>query len=515
GRLIDEAAAPVAGATVRMLRPSAFGPALAYLQHDWIETRSAVDGTFRLDGLAPGIYALWAEAASRAPVIRGGLELAAELPNGQLDAGDLRLPSGRTVIVECRPVPRCGSHATLTTPGADWLPMTVPWSGDLATLGPIAPGPATLRISDRRGVLHERTVDIAEGEPETRIRVRLAGVEVTGRVVRNGKPVESGQVVLSPSSGAPPRFIQIAQRGASGTIGNEIVGAMPRQLSAPVSDGGAFRLSDVAPGQYTATWSSAAAQSAPQRVTIGESVTPLRIELSGGAVAGLVRAHDGAPQPHALVTAEQGTRRTNVMAAADGTFSVVGLEPGAVTLRASSGPSAIAAATATVTDGQTEHVELTLDDAKETAFDVSVTAAAAPLANAYVFLHDAGSLRAVTTGADGSAAFRIRPGDRPLTIAIYSPAFGWTFAGASTTTGKLSINITAATAGLLLNADRPGPVTIDAPGGFPLHAALAILGIPTITPLRIDHLPRGTYTIRTLNRQELVTLSDRVRDLGM
>lgn len=514
GRVIDDASAPVAGAVVRMLRPSGFGPTLSYLQRDWTEAHSSADGTFRIEGLASGIYSLWIEAVSRAPVVRAGLEVSPDLPNGELNSGEIRIREGRTVVVDCQPVARCGTHVTLSIAGADWLPMTVPWSGGIATLGPVAPGPATLRIADRRGVVHERAVQVAEDEPKTLVRVRLAGVEVTGHVMRGGRGVEGGQVVLSPSDGEPTRFIQIAQRGSAGTIGNEILGAVPRQLSASVSEHGVFRLSDVAPGAYSVTWSADGAQSAPQRVSISENAAPLRIELSGGAVAGVVLTHDGAPQPHALVTAEQATRRTNAVAGVGGTFSIVGLEAGPVVLRASSGPRA--KATASVSEGRMERVDLTLEEAREDAFEVLVSAPSGPLASAYVFLDDGGAMRAATTGADGRASFRITPGDRTVAIAVYSAAFGWTFRRA-TTGAPAAVHVSPSTAGMLFNGDGSGPVAVQAPDGFPLHAALSILGIATITrpgtQLRIDRLPGGTYTVQAAGIQQLVTLSADVRDV--
>ncbi|HUP62147.1 MAG TPA: carboxypeptidase-like regulatory domain-containing protein [Thermoanaerobaculia bacterium] len=507
GRTVDETGAPLAGVTVRVLRPSSFGPLLSYVRRDWVSTESDADGFFRVHGLAPGIHTLFTEAASRAPAVRGGIELVPDL--AELAIGDLTIPLGRTLVVDCRPSARCGTEAKLIVDDADWFDTGAPMRDGHATMAPVPCGTATLRLSDARGVIHEREVSISRDHAETHIDVRLTGLDVSGRVTRAGRPLSGGRVMFSTTSQSA-RFVQLAYSAGTGHLGNEIIGTVPRQISAAVADDGTFALTGVNAGDYQVAWSDGVAQSAPQQVTIAANA-PLHIELPSAGIAGIVRTRERGPLPRVFVAVEQGDRRVQVVAESDGSFAIVGLAPGPATIRASTGPSRAASTSVVIAENEVEHVDLVLDDARERELAVLVQSRSLPIANAFVFLREGASLRAVTTAGDGRAVFRSLRGDS-VELAVYAPTAGWTFVPARSAQAEIAVELQHSSSSLVVRKrEGSAALAIRTASGFPLHSALAILGMPAAAhasaPFRIDRLPAGLYSVTADGAPRSVTLA--------
>jgi len=457
------------------------------------------------------MYTLFTQAALRAPAVRDAIEVS----NGDTDVGDVEIPSGRTLVVDCQPVARCGTDAKLILGGADWLPVGAPIVEGRAVIAPVPDGAALLRISDGSGVVHERDVTIRSDAGETRIAVKLAGVAVRGRVTRAGRPLAGGRVQLSTLSGQPARFIQIAYAIAGGHLGNEIVGTVPRQFSSPVSQDGTFLFDDLSPGDYNATWSDGSAHSAARRVTVGVDVAPLHLDLSGAAVQGMVRGAEGS---QVFVMIAEGSK---ILAQSDGSFALVGLVPGRETIRASAGAARAASADVTLSEGETSYVELTLGDTDDRELIVHVRSHGTALPNAYVFLREGGSLRAATTAADGRAVFRIDRRTASADVAVYAGSSGWTFIEprAIADGNAIEVNVQASRSRLVVRANEGShALAIQSPGGFPLHSALAILGVNATAragaPFTIERLPQGTYVIAAGTARRSVALADEPCELS-
>lgn len=500
GRAIDASGAPLRGVTVRVLRPSSFGPLLSYARRDWVTAESGDDGLFRLSGLAPGMYTLFTQAASRAPAVREAVEVS----NADAELGDVEIPRGRTLVIDCQPAARCGTDAKVVLRGADWLPVGSPMLDGRATIAPVPEGAAMLRISSGSGVVHERDVTISRDADETRIAVKLAGVQVRGRVTRGGRPVAGGRVQLSTLSGQSAKFVQIAYAVGGGHLGNEIVGTVPLQFSAAVSQDGTFVFEDLSPGDYGATWSDDSAYSATRRVTIGNDAAPLHLDLSGASVRGIVRGAEGA---QVFITAEPGGR---ILAESDGSFAFVGLAPGRTTIRASADAARAASAEVTLSDGETSQIELTLAEKEDRELIVHVRVHGAAVPNAYVFLRDGGTLRAATTAGDGRAVFRVARRSAAADLAVYAGSSGWTFV-APTDADIIEVDAQPSQSRLVVGVEEGShALVIHTPGGFPLHSALAILGIHPAArpgaPFTVERLPQGRYVVVAGDtRQQLET----------
>jgi hypothetical protein len=509
GRAVDAAGAPLPNVLLRVLRPGAFMPALAYLRGEWASAQSAADGAFRIGGLAPGVYTLWSEAAGRAPLVKTGITVG---ENSDLDLGDVKIGEVHALRIRCEPAAQCGSEASVGIDGVDWLPLAAPLANGNATIAPLPAGPAVLRLTERGGVVHEREVTISATERTTEVAIAMHGVTVTGRVTRGGRAVGEGLVRLSTTEQQP--FIQLAQATPMGTIGNEIIGVVPRVVSASVGGDGAFELRDVAPGRYAATWLSDTTQSAPRTIVIPEAQAfALALELPESGVSGIVRKRDGSAPRQAMVTVEQGARRINILADSGGNFSFVGLEAGAATVRAS-GEGLVAEEKVTVDEGRSAFAQLTLDTKRVNDVAVLVTSEQGPQANVFVFLRQSGQLQASTTGADGRAVFHLAPSASTAEVTAWSPAYGWMFVAPRQLGDELAevaITMRRTAAGLLV--DGKGAIGVWSPSGFPLHEALQLLGVRSAAPLRIDGLPAGTYGITSANARKDVAVTDRVAEV--
>ncbi len=502
-----ESETPLAGATVRVLRTNSFSPLLAVVRHDWIETQSDDTGAFVLQGVLPGPWVVLASAPGRAPLVRTGSGDDAT----PVDLGTLPLEHGRTILVSCEPVARCGTEASIVFANADWMTLSAALSEGRATVGPVAAGSATLRLTNSAAVVHEEKVEVRETEM-TEVDVHLHGVDVTGSVIRGRQAVRSGSVTFL-SGTTTGKLITVARSSASGDYGTENYGVAPERRSVPVLQDGSFHIDDVAPGDYLLSWSDGAVQSPQRQVHIAAgSAQQVIVELAQSSVEGTVRLAAGGAPPSATVTATQQGREAHVMTASDGTFRIVGLDPGPVVLHAAAfDPQAQTEKTVELRDGETASVQLILEgNAEERTF--VVTSGGAPLANSFVFVRGGAAMRMATTGADGRASMQVPSSEANAELAVFSPMAGWAFWPARELTGTIALDVEPARSALAIRAKSSLPVALWSTSGFPVHEALANLGVWLATsatiPLRIDHLPRGSYVVSAGSERRNVTLAD-------
>ncbi|HKO55389.1 MAG TPA: hypothetical protein VJ276_05885, partial [Thermoanaerobaculia bacterium] len=208
-----------------------------------------------------------------------------------------------------------------------------------------------------------------------------------------------------------------------------------------------------------------------------------------------------------------GGRRIDVLADEAGTFSFIGLAAGAATVRAS-GEGLGAEEQVTIEEGRSAFAQLTLEPKRVNDVAVLVTSDAGAQANVFVFLRQSGRLQASTTGADGRTVFHLPPSATTAEVSAWSPAYGWMFAAPrplGDEAAEITIAMRRASAGLLV--EGKGMVGVWSPSGFPLHEALALLGVRNATPLRIDGLPAGTYGVTSSNVRKDVAVTDRVAEV--
>ena len=141
-----------------------------------------------------------------------------------------------------------------------------------------------------------------------------------------------------------------------------------------------------------------------------------------------------------------------------------------------------------------------------------VTSDGAPLPNAFVFVHGGAAMRVATTGADGRVSMQVPSTEANAELAVFSPIAGWGFWPARELTGTTALDVAPATSALAIRAETSLPVALWSTSGFPVHEALANLGVKLATsastPLRIDHLPRGSYVVSAGSERRNLTLAD-------
>src|SRR5205085_1673831 len=100
---------------------------------------------------------------------------------------------------------------------------------------------------------------------------------------------------------------------------------------------------------------------------------------------------------------------------------------------------------------------------------------------------------------DGRTSMQVPSSEANAELAVFSPMAGWAFWPARQLTGTIALDVAPARSAFSIRAESSLLVALWSTSGFPVHEALANLGVRLSTsaaiPLRIDHLPRGSYVI--------------------
>jgi hypothetical protein len=371
-------------------------------------TETDRDGHVRLGALSAGSYALRATAGDRVSPI----ELGVTLDRGEEKEVVLRLRPGRFVPVRVMDgdasdaSPIAAAQVSLAEAGLSPFPFegTTDKAGRVS-LGPIAPGPATVSARAEGYVPRALTAVPEDGGPVTLVLVR-AGT-LTGRVVdARGFPVDGAniEIVGTDPGGSPidddPRRSELREAhfdaalasprplipsGELGVVPGPVppiphgfylappAGAPKGSLAEPwvTRNDGTFRASPVTPGRIRAIVRHPqfveALSDAVSLAPGGEAFVEVVLR-AGGTLEGRVVDARGQPVSRARVSvaAVRGSLERTTLTATDGTFAFASL-PGAVTVTASPSeePSDLSArASVNVPEGGKQSVTLTLPEAR-------------------------------------------------------------------------------------------------------------------------------------------------------
>lgn len=494
---------PVAGARVRVPRPTTRGLRLSVLRRDWVEAESDARGQFVLSGLSGGVVPVLVEASGFAPHLQSSVVLREDETNRTTDLGEIWLGEPKDLTVSCRPERRCGREAQLLLGGPenDWASVTAPLIAGIARLSGVPAGARSLRLTDRGAILLERTAEVASDAPSTELSITLPVARVDGEVTRGGRPVAGGDVLFRSLDSRDTQPAIYFERRTETTLQptSEVIGVVPRTISAEVDALGRFSVPDALPGSYDLTFLSAdGASSRPQNVVVPESgQVDVRVELPAADLFGSVDLEDGSHPAWASVEISSSNGKTSrAYAGSDGGFHATGLETGLVRVRASNSDS----------EGTTEV------DLREGANDVRIVMEPKPsprlevrllgpdgrtLENVLAFLLRGDAIEPGISDGDGVVRFRL---DDPGTVQVASfhPTFGWAFHSPVTVSrGETELmTLSWPRAPATLEVTRPpGPLRFLSPEGFPVHRLFGLVGIRADGNLTVSGLPPGCYAL--------------------
>lgn len=333
GRLLDLQERPIADGEVR-LHPQSSDRRSRFRDDDGGHlAHSDAEGRFEVADLTAGTYDLEAEADGFAPLAVPGV-VVAEAPATEL--GDLLLAAGAEIVgrvVDAAGEPVAEAAIYLQSRGSLPLrdlhratePETHSAPDGSFRIVDRQPGESLGLAARREGYAMATAPAVVAGEAEAVEMVLRPLGTLRGRVVdEQGRAVAGAGVLARPSSDLPRRS-----------------GEKPT----PTAADGSFTLAAVEPGAAAIEATAPGFQPAildPVEVPAGGEVSGLELVLEPAAtVAGVVRTEDGEPVPRATVLSGepnptifpfQGVRRSRhsfAQTAADGTFSLDGLRPGA------------------------------------------------------------------------------------------------------------------------------------------------------------------------------------------
>jgi protocatechuate 3,4-dioxygenase beta subunit len=334
GRIVDGGGRPLAGVALRLLPEER--PATPLLRQTdptsraATAARSAADGRFELLARAAGRFRLDAERAGFVPRSVSGIALSG---SARLELGDLMLDAavalaGTVVDEQARPVVGATVEAR--------APATAVWRSRAAT-----DGQGSFALA---GLPAGEPLEVTVRHPDF-VPARLAdlaapaeGVEV---VLRAGA-VLSGRVVDASGRGVPEAVVLASVTARPGE-GTGAAAGPPEVDQRGVDPEGRFRFADLPAGTATVRASAPGYQPADRAGVEIDAAAPVGEEIElvlepAAALAGVVRAPDGAPAAGARVTvlrpASAAPAAASAFADHGGGFRLDGLEPGPIEVMA-------------------------------------------------------------------------------------------------------------------------------------------------------------------------------------
>jgi hypothetical protein len=520
GTVIDAATSAPVQARIRMPRPNAAGPRFSLVMKDWIETTSDDEGHFQLSGLDAGDYRLLVDAAGYGPLLTDRLTAGSDSP--ETGVGVLRLSTGRRITVTCHPAKRCGSKAQLLLgdPNDDWAVLSAPVASGNSEIVRAPVGHHRLQLLERGEVVAEKEIVVRDDAPETAVDIALREVEISGEVVRGGRPVTSGAVQFTgrmQNSGVP---IFIDRKLDSAVVASEIIGPVPRTLLVSVDEKGAFSTRDLAPGTYTVTYSGASGASPEREVTIPDAASfRLHIDMPATTLSGRIVDDKSKTPEWARIEVRSSAGVTSADMTPDGRFALDGAPSGPATIHAYNDSSEAEREVVIPADRETEVDLILAHKARKRVTLAALDASGAARAGAKLFLSCDGGMMTADADSSGSASFPLGGTNSACMAAALSPLDGWAFAGPFEPSDRdpVPIRFSARAVTLAIETQTPSGFGIAAANGFPLERAFPFIGWPSMAtperPVRLRGLPPGTYFVRLATGTSRSVIVDGTKDV--
>lgn len=500
GRITDSAAAPVTGARIWAVRPSAGGIVTAWAAGRVVQAISDTDGAFDVRGLAAGPALLRIDAPDFARAYRDVV-----VEPAPVNLGAIELVRGRTVTVKAASADAVVARLDLRGQSLDADMLTAPVVEREARLRNVPPGRYNVTVVNGRAVVCDRRVDVKEGAD--------ASVEcpppmiVRGRVLLGDAPAFGGTLTwLQPGQTDALIDTRLSPMGA---MQQRVYGLGGGMVVVPLRPDGTFKTDQLRSGEWQVGWRSADSVGTPDRPFTVPDVAKAQIvvEFTGGVIRGRVLDKRGEPVAGARVREIQGP--LYAMAATDGSFTMAAVPAGVHRLQAALGAKATTVVEVSVELGkQMPEVILEIGDAEQNVLSVRVIGIdGEPKPNAFVFVEASGGIiKTVTADANGVAMTSVAEGMPEVARLVAYAENAWAFGelrrpdhgGAApqsavvrfVRTGALRIRSrTISGAPVLLSPRVPGDLA------WMLTRIGSFLSLEPESPLVIHGLPAGTYEV--------------------
>jgi protocatechuate 3,4-dioxygenase beta subunit len=395
GRVVDAGGQPVAGARVQMSAPGA--PSFPFGRNE--DARSAADGSFRVRGVAAGVYDVQADKEGYAPARRESLQV-----TGPVQGVELRLEAGGSVhgrLTGLEFNELAGARVYASTQGNTRPTMrygSVDYQGQYRIDG-LTAGEWYVSAhtgSDRQADGH---VTVAQGADAVLDLEFGEGLTLTGRIVKGGEPLPNLRVSVSSQEGTG------YGSGTSDPQGN-------------------FRIEGLKAGTYelqAIDFQTGISHHETLELTADRDIL---IEISTRRVSGrVVDAQDQSPLRDATVSLEAtGDKPGNGMASAiprgstsdsAGAFELTEVSPGAYRLRAQKdGYSPADTQVQVGADADVSDLRLALQPTQGLTLQVSSSVGSPPSGVQVAVVDAAGQVKAAgsyATGENGRVRFDTAP----------------------------------------------------------------------------------------------------------
>jgi hypothetical protein len=505
GLVVDAVTSAPIEAHIRVPRPNASGPRLSMVMNDWIDGDSDEKGRFQLRGLPSGDYRVLIEASGYAPSLTDPVTV--QDSSAEVDAGVVHLSDARRLVVTCRPAGRCGTQSQLLLGDAndDWANLSAPMTNGKCEIVRVPTGRHRLRVLDRGAILAEKDVEIARDDPETTTDIVLSDIEVTGTVIRGGRPVDSGAVQFIGRTNDNSLPIVMDRKLEGSVVDSQVIGIVPRTLLVSLDKSGTFTTRDLGPGTYDVSYSGGAGTSPRQEVTIPDSSSyAFRIDLPASILKGVLTDEHGKTPEWARVEVDSGAGVISADMMPDGHFFIDGAPPGTANVRAFNDTSESHRSIVIDQTRDTE-VNLTLRDKSRQIHITALRPNGAPAPGARLFLLCDGVLTSAEADGSGGVSFSVLAASRSCLGAGFSAADGWAFDGPlsihpdSDEPQDLAIRFSSRAVTMTMQSTNASPVAISSGNGFPLERVFPFIGWPSALapaqPLRLRGFPPGMYLI--------------------
>lgn len=366
-----------------------------------LRTKTDARGWFRFVSVPPGRYRLISKMAGRADAVRE-----VEVNRGR----ELRLaePLLHPALAELEvlvtpPVTKAGRQwrVALKRPGERMSEMVRAAEGTAGvdgvwTHGGLQPGAYLLIVSDAGSEVTHQLVELRGGLE--RVPVAISAIDVRGRIVSGGKPVEA-------------------------TVRFDYIDANGRRVEAETDEDGHFGLTFPIAGEWRPSVFVNAVELKLPPVTIrSPHEEEVLLDLPGGRLEATVLDADGATAPAALLLQRDGETVSSGLTDDDGKIELFGLEPGAYTAQAEAEHGFAGPIPVTIEKDEVTELELRVSPIREVTGQV-LTSDGLAASGAIVRTLDDVTRSYEDTIADGRGvySFRVKPGVDSIDMIVLAP----------------------------------------------------------------------------------------------